>query len=102
MFENEKTWAKAVSNNTTDEFHRKFDQAIDSVKKDFGKSYPMIIGGKEIYSENQFDVKSPADTRIIIAKFPLATKEDTLHAIDRKSTRLNSSHIQKSRMPSSA
>ena len=82
MFENEKTWAKAVSNNTTDEFHRKFDQAIDSVKKDFGKSYPMIIGGKEIYSENQFDVKSPADTRITIAKFPLATKEDTFHAIE--------------------
>ena len=82
MFENEKTWTKAVSNNTTDEFHRKFDQAIDSVKKDFGKSYPIIIGGKEIYSENQFDVKSPADTQIIIAKFPLATKEDTLHAIE--------------------
>ena len=27
---------------------------------------------------------------------------DLLHALDRKSTRLNSSHIQKSRMPSSA
>ncbi len=82
MFENEKTWAKAISNNTTDEFHRKFDQAVDSVKKDFGKRYPMIIGGKEIYSEDQFDVKSPADTQIIIAKFPLATKEDTLNAIE--------------------
>jgi 1-pyrroline-5-carboxylate dehydrogenase len=82
MFENEKTWAKAVLNNSTDEFNRKFDQAIDLVKKDFGKSYPMIIGGKEIYSENQFQVRSPADTRIVVANFPLATKEDTLHAIE--------------------
>src|SRR5690242_12107671 len=81
VFENEKTWASAVLNNSTDEFNRKFDQAIDLVKKDFGKSYPMIIGGKEIYSDNKFQVRSPADTRIVIANFPLATKDDALHAI---------------------
>jgi len=82
VFENEKTWAKAVLNNSTDEFHSKFDRAIDLVKKDFGKSYPIIIGGKEIHSDNQFQVRSPADTRIVIANFPLATKEDTIHAIE--------------------
>ncbi len=82
MFENERTWAKAVSNNVTDEFHKKFDQAVESVKKDFGKNYPMIIGGKEIYSEKQFQVKSPADRNIVIANFPMATKEDTLYAIE--------------------
>ena len=82
MFENEKTWAKAVLNNSADEFHSKFDRAIDLVKKDFGKSYPIIIGGKEIHSDNQFQVRSPADTRIVIANFPLATKEDTIHAIE--------------------
>jgi len=81
VFENEKTWAKAVLNNSTDEFHSKFDQAVDLVKKDFGKSYPMIIGGKEIHSDNKFQVRSPADTRLVIANFPLATKEDTIHAI---------------------
>ena len=81
MFENEKTWAKAVLNNSTDEFHKKFDQSIELIKKDFGKSYPMIIGGKEIYSENQFTVRSPADTSIVIANFPLATKDDTNYAI---------------------
>ena len=82
MFENEKTWAKAASNNATDEFHKKFDHAVESVRKDFGKKYPMIIGGKEIYSENQFQVRSPADRNIVIANFPAATKEDTLHAIE--------------------
>ena len=48
MFQNEKTWATYVTNNSTEEFHSKFDQAIDQVRKDFGKSYPMIIAGKEI------------------------------------------------------
>jgi len=70
VFVNEKTWAKDVSNNATDEFHKKFDQAVESVRKDFGKKYPMIISGKEIYSENQFQVRSPADRDIVIANFP--------------------------------
>ena len=82
VFENEKTWIKAVTNNDREEFHKKFDQAVQSVRKDFGKKYPMIIGGKEIYSENQFQVKSPADRNIIIASFPMATKEDTIRSIE--------------------
>src|SRR5690348_15859817 len=82
VFENEKTWASAVLNNSTGEFDSKFDNAIDAVKKDFGKNYPMVIGGKEIYTDNQFQVRSPADARIIIANFPLATKDDALPALD--------------------
>ena len=31
MFENEKTWARFVENNSTDEFHKKFDKAIVEV-----------------------------------------------------------------------
>ena len=82
MFENEKTWAKYEANNSTDEFHKKFDQAIDQVHKDFGKNYPMIIAGKEVFSNNQFQVKSPADKKLTLANFPLASNEDTLHAIE--------------------
>jgi len=82
VFENEKTWANAVSNNDTDAFHKKFDQAVESVRKDFGKRYPMIIGGKEIYSENQFQIRSPADRNIVIANFPMATNEDILRTIE--------------------
>ena len=57
MFENERTWGRFVDNNSTDEFHNKFDNAIEEVRKDFGKSYPMIIGGKEIFSDNQIPSK---------------------------------------------
>src|SRR5579872_2466594 len=82
MFKNEKTWSTFVENNNTDEFHKKFDSAIEEIRKDFGKNYPMIIGGKEIFSDNEFQVRSPADKNLILGNFPLATKEDTLHAID--------------------
>lgn len=82
MFENEKTWAKFVENNNADEFHKKFDSAVEEAQKDFGRSYPMIISGKEIFSDNQFQVRSPADRNLVLANFPLASKEDTLRAID--------------------
>lgn len=82
MIENENTWARAVQDNKTDDFHKKFDSAIGSLKKELGKTYPLIIGGKEIYSDSLFDVRSPSDTRIVLAKFPLATKEQTQEAIE--------------------
>lgn len=82
MFENERTWGKFVDNNSTDEFHKKFDSAVSQVQKDFGKKYPMIIGGKEIFSNDIFQVRSPADKNLILGRFPIATKEDTLYAIE--------------------
>ena len=80
-FENEFTWGRALQNNSTEEFHANFEKAIDEVQNNFGKSYPLIINGKEIFSDYCFTVKSPADTRISIGKFPKASIEDTKSAI---------------------
>lgn len=82
MFENERTWNRFVENNSTDDFHKKFDSAVSQVQKDFGKNYPLIIGGKEIFSNDNFQVRSPADKNLILGNFPIATKENTLHAIE--------------------
>jgi len=80
-FENEYTWGKAISSNSTDNFHADFEKAIDEVKKELGKKYPIIINGKEIYSDNCFTASSPSDTRISVAEFPKATVDDTKNAI---------------------
>ena len=80
-FENEYTWGKAISNNSTDKFHSDFDKGIDKVKKELGKKYPIIINGKEIDFDDCFIVRSPSDTRISVAEFPKATTEDTKNAI---------------------
>ncbi len=80
-FENEYTWGKAVSNNSIDDFHAEFDKAIVEVKKELGKKYPIIINGKEIYSDDCFTVHSPSDTLISVAEFPKASIQDTRNAI---------------------
>ena len=80
-FENEYTWGKAVNSNSIDAFHEEFDKAIDGVKKELGKKYPIIINGKEIHSDNCFTARSPSDTRISAAEFPKASVDDTKNAI---------------------
>ena len=82
MFENERTVGRFAENNNMDEFHKKFDQAVHEVQKEFGKNYPMIIGGKEIFSDNKFQVRSPADKNMVLGHFPMATRDDILRAID--------------------
>ncbi len=80
-FENEYTWGKAVVSKSTDKFHADFDKAIDEVQKELGKKYPLIINGKEVYSDDCFTVSSPSDTRIVVAEFPKASTDDTQNAI---------------------
>ena len=81
MFENEFTWGNAIANNTTDIFHEQFEKAVEQVKNNLNKEYPLIINGKEFFSKIQFEVKSPSDTTIIVAKFPKGTTNDTNNAI---------------------
>ena len=80
-FENEYTWGKAVSGNSVDNFHAKFETAIDEVKKELGKKYPIIINSKEIYSDDCFTVYSPSDSLISVAEFPKTSIQDTRTAI---------------------
>lgn len=80
-FENEFTWGKAVSTDSIQEFHEKFEKGLDEAKKELGKKHPIVINGQEIYSDNNFSVNSPSDTRIKIADFPKSTISDTNNAI---------------------
>ena len=80
-FENEFTWGKSVSTNSTQEFHEKFESAVDEAKKELGQKYPIIINGKKIYSDSIFTVNSPSDRRIKIGDFPKATISDTENAV---------------------
>jgi len=82
MFENEYTWGKAISENIIDEFHEKFEKAITDIKNEFGQKFPIIINGKEIFSENSFTVRSPTDKKIILAEFPKSTEKDTVEAVN--------------------
>ncbi|MDH3276958.1 MAG: aldehyde dehydrogenase family protein [Nitrosopumilus sp.] len=80
-FQNEYTWGKAVASNSTEKFQENFDKAIDKVRDELGKKYPIIINGQEIYYDDCFTVRSPSDTGIIVAEFPKTSIHDTENAI---------------------
>ena len=82
MIENENTWIGAIADNTEEEFHKKFDKAIDEFKNDLGKEYPNIIDGKPIYSKDKFTVKSSTDLSLSLAHFPNATEEHVNEALE--------------------
>ena len=64
-----------------EDLHRELDAAIERVKTTFGKSYPMMIGGKPVRGATEFDDRSPIDTRILIGRFQNASREQVRDAI---------------------
>jgi len=71
MFKNEYSWGTAVKENTTDEFHQKFDTALNEVKNDLGKDYPIIING---ISQKSMKLNRRLTPTLFLAGFPIAVK----------------------------
>jgi 1-pyrroline-5-carboxylate dehydrogenase len=63
------------------ELHRELDQAIDQVPTTFGKRYPLMIDGREVYASSEIDDRSPIDTRILLGTFQQARREHVREAI---------------------
>ena len=70
-----------MSGDALDDLHRELDVAIERVKSAFGRSYPLVIGGHEVRAANEFDDRSPIDTRILLGTFQSASREQTRDAI---------------------
>jgi 1-pyrroline-5-carboxylate dehydrogenase len=70
-----------MSGDQMEELHRELDAAIDRVRASFGRSYPLMIGGREVRAASQFDDRSPIDTRILLGTFQQASREQTREAI---------------------
>ena len=64
-----------------DDLHRSLDRAIEEVKATFGRSYPLIVGGRELRADREFDDRSPIDTRILLGTFQSASREQVREAI---------------------
>jgi 1-pyrroline-5-carboxylate dehydrogenase len=64
-----------------DELHRALDAAIDQVRSSFGRSYPLMIAGREVRAAAQFEDRSPIDTRILLGSFQTASREQVRDAI---------------------
>src|SRR5882672_10089662 len=64
-----------------EDLHRELDTAIERVKSTFGKSYPMMIGGRAVKASSEFDDRSPIDTRILLGTFQSGSREQVRDAI---------------------
>ncbi len=61
--------------------HVEFDAAIARVKGTLGRTYPMVINGESVTASEQFDDRSPIDTRIVLGRFQQGGREHVQRAI---------------------
>jgi 1-pyrroline-5-carboxylate dehydrogenase len=77
VFKNEDTFQNFLENNQEYRFHKLYEKAINSVSTEFGKTYPVIINGKKIYTSKTMTQTSPTDKRITLGQM---SKGDSKHA----------------------
>jgi len=66
-----------------DKIHEAFDRALEKVRSECGREYPIYINGKEVRSELPMIVDtSPIDTGLVLGKFTSATVEHVNEAIE--------------------
>jgi 1-pyrroline-5-carboxylate dehydrogenase len=63
------------------DLHAALDDAIVEVKKDFGRTYPMMIDGRPVEAGKTFADESPIDTRWIIGHFQSGGREHVQQAV---------------------
>lgn len=79
-FSNESTYKRFIESGHEADFDSKFDESVIEVRREFGKRYPMYIGGKEVYSGDVLEERSPIDGTII-GYFQRGVREDARKAI---------------------
>ena len=82
-FTNEQTYENYIKKNQETIFNKKFDNAIQSLKKGFGNiDYPVIIDNEKIYTKDKYKHTSPIDRRIVIGYVSKVTNELINKAIE--------------------
>jgi 1-pyrroline-5-carboxylate dehydrogenase len=70
-----------MSADRMEDLHRELDHAIARVTSSFGRSYPLMIGGREVRASSEFDDRSPIDTRMLLGTFQSASRQQVSDAI---------------------
>jgi 1-pyrroline-5-carboxylate dehydrogenase len=70
-----------LSAGQTEEFKLKFQEALERVRAGFGLRHPHLIDGQEAWSPEEFEDRSPSDTRVLLARFPVGTAQEVERAV---------------------
>lgn len=80
MFQSENTFGKFKAAGKEEDFHSSYEKAVEEVKKNFGKNYPIVIEGREVFSnEGTFDDICPSNVNLLLGCFQKGTR---IHAKD--------------------
>jgi 1-pyrroline-5-carboxylate dehydrogenase len=64
-----------------EELQAAFDAALDEVRDELGREYPLVIGDERRRKAEQFDDRSPIDTALVVARFQIGDAQDVRDAI---------------------
>lgn len=64
-----------------EQMHQAFDAALDDVQTELGRTYPMVIDGKEYTASSTFEVRAPADHTRLLAHFQSGSSDDVNAAV---------------------
>lgn len=83
-FVNEQTYESFLHKGQENKFHKKFDNAIEMLKKEIGGKnvFPIIVDNKKIFTKSKYKHISPVDRRMILGYISRATSVEVDKAID--------------------
>jgi len=64
-----------------EELHTRFEHALAEVKATLGREYGMLIGGKERFTAEKFEDRSPADSDLVLGNFQKGGEQEALDAL---------------------
>ncbi len=67
--------------NPPEELHTRFSEAMEALKTNLGREYPMVIGGEERLTQEKFKEFSPINTELHLATFQKGGVKDAEDAI---------------------
>lgn len=67
--------------NPPEEMHTRYDNALDKIKSLLGREHGMIINGKDVFSAEKFEDRSPANTDLVLGIFQKGTAQDAKAAL---------------------
>jgi 1-pyrroline-5-carboxylate dehydrogenase len=73
------TYATLSADN--EELQASFDAALERARAGLGATYPMIIGSDERGGAETFEDRSPIDRDLVVARFPVGTRQDVRDAV---------------------
>ena len=59
-----------------------FEKALEQVRSELGREYPIVIGGERLKGEKTFESRNPARPSEVIGRFQSASKEQATRAVD--------------------